>query len=158
MLFGRKGSRRTFLFTFGERIGCLRRWLQICIQPYRRTTDVDGCSRYGTAGITAPAESLACPLANELDNWNASSARSSNWKEGYGYTVATEMYSAGIDRLTHQPLSFSVSETTEGVHIHIIDAELMGKGEKEKKTSTSKEYRTTASSTTMSILSIVKGR
>ena len=49
------------------------------------------------------------------------------------YTVATEMYSAGIDRLTHQPLSFSVSETTEGVHIHIIDAELMGKGEKEKK-------------------------
>ena len=73
------------------------------------------------------------PLANELDNWNASSARSSNWKEGYGYTVATEMYSAGIDRLTHQPLSFSVSETTEGVHIHIIDAELMGKGEKEKK-------------------------
>lgn len=33
----------------------------ICIQPYRRTTDVDGCSRYGTAGITAPAESLACP-------------------------------------------------------------------------------------------------
>ncbi|MCO7111696.1 DUF4981 domain-containing protein [Bacteroides uniformis] len=56
-----KGSRRTFLFTFGERIGCLRRWLQICIQPYRRTTDVDGCSRYGTAGITAPAESLACP-------------------------------------------------------------------------------------------------
>mgnify|MGYP000000952823 FL=1 len=73
------------------------------------------------------------PLANELDNWNASSARSSNWKEGYGYTVATEMYSAGIERLTHQPLSFSVSETTEGVHIHIIDAELMGKGEKEKK-------------------------
>ena len=46
------------------------------------------------------------PLANELDNWNASSARSSNWKEGYEYTVATEMYSAGIDRLTHQPLSF----------------------------------------------------
>lgn len=36
------------------------------------------------------------PLANELDNWNASSARSSNWKEGYGYTVATEMYSAGL--------------------------------------------------------------
>lgn len=73
------------------------------------------------------------PLANELDNWNASSARSSNWKEGYGYTVATEMYSTGIDRLTHQPLSFSVSETTKGVHIHIVDAELMGKGEKEKK-------------------------
>ena len=39
----------------------------------------------------------------------------------------------GIDRLTHQPLSFSVSETTKGVHIHIVDAELMGKGEKEKK-------------------------
>jgi len=68
------------------------------------------------------------------------------------------MYSAGIDRLTHQPLSFSVSETTEGVHIHIIDAELMGKGEKEKKDLYIEGYRTTASSTTMSILSIVKGR
>ena len=43
------------------------------------------------------------PLANELDNWNASSARSSNWKEGYGYTVATEMYSAGTVSYTHLP-------------------------------------------------------
>ena len=106
MLFGRKGSRRTFLFTFGERIGCLRRWLQYV---FNRT---DGQL---TSMVVQDMELLEsplrlnlwrAPLANELDNWNASSARSSNWKEGYEYTVATEMYSAGIDRLTHQPLSF----------------------------------------------------
>lgn len=73
------------------------------------------------------------PLANELDNWNASTARSSNWKDGYGYTVATEMYSTGIDCLTHQPLSFSVSETAGTVHVRIVDIELIDKGEKEKK-------------------------
>ena len=85
----------------------------------------------GSTTIAHACTQAAYQLIN--DNWNASSARSFNWKEGYGYTIATEMYSAGIDRLTHQPLSFSVSESTEGVHIHIIDAELMGKGEKEKK-------------------------
>ncbi|MCO7111697.1 hypothetical protein NIB75_01330 [Bacteroides uniformis] len=59
------------------------------------------------------------PLANELDNWNASSARSSNWKEGYGYTVATEMYSAGIDRPdTSAPLFFGVRNHRRRTYTH----------------------------------------
>ncbi len=73
------------------------------------------------------------PLANELDNWNASNARSSNWKEGFGYTMATEMYSAGLNNLTLQPLSFSVSQLDGRVCVSIVNTELMGKGEKEKK-------------------------
>lgn len=73
------------------------------------------------------------PLANEQDSWNASNARSDKWKEGYGYSLATEMYSAGIDRLTHQPLSFSVSETGQRLRVEIVDIDLMGAGEKEKK-------------------------
>lgn len=73
------------------------------------------------------------PLANELDNWNASNAHSSKWKEGFGYTLATEMYSAGLNNLTLQPLSFSVSEVNGRVCVSIVNTELMGKGEKEKK-------------------------
>lgn len=73
------------------------------------------------------------PLANELDNWNASNAHSSKWKEGFGYTMATEMYSAGLNNLTLQPLSFSVSEVKGRVCVSIANTELMGKGEKEKK-------------------------
>lgn len=73
------------------------------------------------------------PLANEQDAWNASNAHSDKWKEGYGYSLATEMYSAGLDRLTHQPLTFTVSETGNRLCITIIDIDLMGAGEKEKK-------------------------
>lgn len=73
------------------------------------------------------------PLANELDTWNAWNAALPNWKEGYGRTMSTEMYSAGIDKLTLQPLSFSAYAVNGRVHIEIINAELTGKGEKEKK-------------------------
>lgn len=73
------------------------------------------------------------PLANELDNWNASNAHSSKWKEGFGYTMATEMYSAGLNNLTLQPLSFSVSQLDGRVCVSIVNTELMGKSEKEKK-------------------------
>ena len=73
------------------------------------------------------------PLANELDNWNASNANSGHWKEGYGNCIATEMYSAGIDRLIHQPLSFKVTETANGLRVSITDIELMNATGKEKK-------------------------
>lgn len=73
------------------------------------------------------------PLANELDDWNAWNAYSSKWKEGYGRTMATEMYSTGIDNLTLYPLSFSTSEVGGCVHIQIVNAELIGAGGKEKK-------------------------
>ena len=106
MLFGRKGSRRTF-YSLSE-----KNWLSPEMASNMYSTVPDGQL---TSMVVQDMELLESPLrlnlwrallANELDNWNASSARSSNWKEGYGYTVATEMYSAGIDRLTHQPLSF----------------------------------------------------
>ena len=73
------------------------------------------------------------PLANELDTWNAWNAAMPYWKEGYGRTLATEMYSTGIDNLTLYPLSFSASEVNGCVHIRIVNAELMGVGGKEKK-------------------------
>ncbi len=73
------------------------------------------------------------PLANELDNWNAWNAAMPYWKEGYGRTLATEMYSTGIDHLILYPLSFSVTEMNGCVHIQITNAELMGAGGTEKK-------------------------
>ena len=73
------------------------------------------------------------PLANELDSWNAFSANRSNWKEGYGFTMAAEIYSAGVDNLTLYPLSFSATEVNDRVHIQIVNAELIGTAEKEKK-------------------------
>lgn len=73
------------------------------------------------------------PLANEQDSWNAPNAYSSKWKEGYGHTMVTEMYSAGIDNLTLYPLSFSESEVNGSVHVEIINVELMSSAGKEKK-------------------------
>lgn len=73
------------------------------------------------------------PLANELDNWNAWNAAMPYWKEGYGRTLSTEMYSTGVDNLTLYPLSFSASEVNGRVHIQITNAELMGADGKEKK-------------------------
>ncbi|MDR1331917.1 MAG: DUF4981 domain-containing protein [Tannerella sp.] len=59
------------------------------------------------------------PLANEQDGWNATSARSGHWREGYGQQVATEYYSAGIDRLTHRPVSMDVFEREGKVYVNI---------------------------------------
>ncbi len=73
------------------------------------------------------------PFANELDNWNAWNASMPYWKEGYGHTLATEMYSTGIENLTLYPLSFSASEVNGRVHIKIVNAELTETGGKEKK-------------------------
>lgn len=73
------------------------------------------------------------PLANESDTWNAWNMATPNRKEGYGHTLATEMYSAGIDNLTLYPLSFSAAEVHGKVHIKIVNAELIGTAEKEKK-------------------------
>lgn len=73
------------------------------------------------------------PLANELDDWNSGSAQSGRWKEGFGHTVATEMYSAGVDKLMHQPISFSHKQIDNRVYVYITDIELMGSGGKEKK-------------------------
>ncbi len=73
------------------------------------------------------------PLANELDTWSGWSAAMPYWKEGYGYTLVTEMYSTGIDNLALYPLSFSAEEVNGRIHINITNAELTGAGGKEKK-------------------------
>lgn len=73
------------------------------------------------------------PLANEVDAWNSGTAQSGNWKQGFGNTIATEMYSAGIHNLTHQPIAFSFKKTDKKVHIYITNVELTSNGEKEKK-------------------------
>jgi len=67
------------------------------------------------------------PLANELDEWNSRTARSVNWREGFGSMISTEMYSTGIDKLTHQPLSFETEEKNNEVHVIIQDLDLTGR-------------------------------
>ncbi len=67
------------------------------------------------------------PLANELDNWNSSNARSVNWREGYGQFLSTEYYSLGIDRLATYPMSINVFKLEDKVYIQVRDITLTGK-------------------------------
>ncbi|MDR3261279.1 MAG: DUF4981 domain-containing protein [Tannerella sp.] len=73
------------------------------------------------------------PLANELDNWNASIARTSNWKEGYGNHVATEFYSSGLNHLTHFPMSVEAYTLEGKAYINIREVCLMGDNASEKR-------------------------
>lgn len=73
------------------------------------------------------------PLANELDGWSAGNAKSPSWKEGYGYHVATEFYSTGIDDMTHIPVSFVVKEIAGKVIVNVRDIYLMKGNGREKK-------------------------
>jgi beta-galactosidase len=59
------------------------------------------------------------PLANELDEWCSFHARSSNWKEEYGATVAAELYSNLIDRLNRQTMSIEARELEGKVYVNI---------------------------------------
>ena len=67
------------------------------------------------------------PLANELDSWNSSNARSSNWKEGYGSQIATEYYSLGVDRIATFPMQVESYKQGDKVYIHARHITLMGK-------------------------------
>ncbi len=44
------------------------------------------------------------PIANELDRWNGSTMRTKRWQEGFGGTLSTDYYSAGIHNLKNQSL------------------------------------------------------
>ncbi|MDR2921296.1 MAG: DUF4981 domain-containing protein [Tannerella sp.] len=68
------------------------------------------------------------PVANELDEWNSMNARSVNWKEGYGHHMATEYYSAGVDKLTHWPMSTDAYEQDGKVYVYIREITLTGNG------------------------------
>jgi beta-galactosidase len=43
------------------------------------------------------------PLANETDEWNFESSGVKNATDGYGHFASTELYSAGIDKMTYSP-------------------------------------------------------
>lgn len=66
------------------------------------------------------------PMSNDLDEWGSRSARSSNWKAGYGNFVATEFYSTGIDKLTYYPIYTKVSEVNGKVIVNIRQITLFG--------------------------------
>jgi beta-galactosidase len=67
------------------------------------------------------------PLANELDEWNSSNARSGNWREGYGSHLATEYYSSGLDKSATFPMSVETSKQEEKVYVRVRSISLMGK-------------------------------
>jgi len=73
--------------------------------------------------------SLNCwraPLANELDEWNSSNARSGNWREGYGQHLATEYYSLGLDRIATCRMSVLAYEKEDKIYIQARNLSLLG--------------------------------
>ncbi len=66
------------------------------------------------------------PMANDKDWWGSRAAYSLNWKEGFGNFVATEFYSAGIDKLSYYPIYTRVSELDGKVYIDIRQITLFG--------------------------------
>ncbi len=73
------------------------------------------------------------PLANEQDQWNSRNARSYSWKEGYGQQIATEYYSAGIDKLSHYPISVDAQLIEGKALIRVREICLTGNSAVEKK-------------------------
>src|SRR5574344_1948225 len=73
------------------------------------------------------------PLANELDDWNAQTAKSVNWRPGMGWRVAAEFYSFGLGNLIHKPLDFSYRKTSEGIDVWTRDVWLCNTGNKVEK-------------------------
>jgi len=65
-------------------------------------------------------------MANDLDSWCSSAARSINWNEGFGNFVATEFYSTGIDQLSYYPIYTRVLEVDGKVYVNIRQITLFG--------------------------------
>jgi len=66
------------------------------------------------------------PLGNDLDDWNAQTAKSNNWLPGMGWRVAAEFFSTGIDRLTQLPVSVDTTTVDGKVLITVEDIWLTG--------------------------------
>ena len=49
-----------------------------------------------------------------------------NLQEGYGYQVATEFYSLGIDKLVSHPMSVQAFEQAGNVYVYVRDMTIMG--------------------------------
>jgi beta-galactosidase len=70
------------------------------------------------------------PLANETDQWNGITMRSSRWKEGYDMTIATDYYSNGIHDLKQIPLEVRAAEHGGKVYIYVRELALTDGGAK----------------------------
>ncbi len=69
------------------------------------------------------------PLANETDEWGYWQANKKHRTDGYGRFVATEWYSAGLDKLDKMTEKFSVRKESDGsVTVDIQNLYLLGTG------------------------------
>jgi beta-galactosidase len=67
------------------------------------------------------------PLANETDEWGFWSANNKHFTDGYGHTVSTEWYSAGLDNLKTVTESFACRPGENGdIIIDIRNITLLG--------------------------------
>jgi beta-galactosidase len=61
------------------------------------------------------------PLANEMDQWGFRAGDGLNSREGFGRFVATDWYSVGLDRLSHQCIAFNHYKTGGKAVVEIRD-------------------------------------
>ena len=72
------------------------------------------------------------PVANEIDGWNAYSARSAMSRTGgygatgHGSVLASMYYSAGLDRLGYAPVSVRARQTDGSVYVDVRELVLFG--------------------------------
>jgi len=66
------------------------------------------------------------PLGNDLDDWNAQTAKSNNWLPGMGWRVVAEFFSTGIDRLAQLPVSVDTATVDGKVLVNVEDIWLTG--------------------------------
>lgn len=68
------------------------------------------------------------PIATELDSWSAVGFQSSSWKKEFGWTISTEYYSAGLDKLKRIPMEVRATEANGVVHVYVRDVVLFNNG------------------------------
>jgi len=64
------------------------------------------------------------PVSNQNDRWAGYQFKTEKWKEEYGRTMATDLYSSGIDKLQFLPLEVSADEAGGNVNIYVREVAL----------------------------------
>jgi len=77
------------------------------------------------------------PVNNQDDRWGGYSFRQPNWKPEYGRTMATDLYSNGIDELNFIPLEVRANEAEGIVCVYVREVALT---RQDKNTLTSLDY------------------
>lgn len=72
------------------------------------------------------------PIATEQDSWSATGFKSKEWKEEYGWMIATEYYSFGLDNLRQIPLEIRATDANGKVHIYVREQVLLNGGKTEE--------------------------